>query len=464
MTDIFLYQGEANPKDVKLRDPTTPSGGGTVGEDSWHQRFSDPTANFAARLRAAAFVALVASGAIISPWALTQPEQVNESNWHQEWSRPSRLRPPLPVSLTDPLLVTTPETVTVDKWYTAFGEVTRSKGLRTQLQSSGTIDPWALTQKENVTEDRWHQPFSDPTTNWADLRLNRYQIAQVASGMGPGGQGATIAPEIVTLDKWYASLSEWPRQPKGLRSQLQLASAISPWALTQPETTSADRWYVELSQPFRRPSPAGRYPNAFDAIQFGTVPVVVNCDSWYTALSQPTYRVKSPPSYLADLAYPGLMADSWFSALSQPSPRRIPSLIGALSWTPWQGPLLEWYGPLSEPTRRPATRQLQQQYVPFLQAILSSSWYAPLSEPVRVKRRPEGGLYSIVNTSVGPAPVSIVGATRLYASKVTITLLGSKPTTILLGSKPATSLKASKPVTILLGGKSTINLKGEVKK
>ena len=29
MTDIFLYTGEANPNDVKLRDPTTGGGGGS---------------------------------------------------------------------------------------------------------------------------------------------------------------------------------------------------------------------------------------------------------------------------------------------------------------------------------------------------------------------------------------------------------------------------------------------------
>lgn len=429
--------GRSQPFPPIIRQQSAPPSA-PVGEDSWHQPFTDPTANFAARLRAVLAVAIVASGAFSSVFTPTTPETITADKWHQSWQQPVRraYRPPSAGLIQSPFVPST-EVVTVDKWFSPFGEVTRARGFKPYLQSSTTIDPRALTLAEQVTEDRWHQPFSDPTAAWADLRLTRHQIAQVASGMAPGGQGATIAPEVVTADKWYVALSEWPRSPKGLKSYLQPSFTVDPWALTQPETIYLDRWYSPFSVPVRPLPTTSRFPTTFDTINFSSTVITVYPDSWYVALTQPT------------------------------RPRANPSLIGAqLSLAPFQEAMPDsWWNPLSDPVRRkPYNQPLYITDTPYLQPILTSQWYSPFSIPTRIRPRPHGGIFNVPNTNTAPAPISIVGQTYLRASKVTITLLGSKPVTILVGGKAPTQLRGSKTTTILLGGKSPINLKGEVER
>lgn len=167
----------------------------------------------------------------------------------------------------------------------------------------------------------------------------------------------------ITADKWFQPLSEPQRFPRGLKAHLQLPATISPWALTQPETIYADKWWAELSLPVRRPSPVSRFMYSFEAIQtIANPPIVVNVDSWYTALS--------------------------------------------------------------EPPRRRQVYNATYTTVPFLQPVFPDSWYHPLGRPTLRVRRPEGGLFSITNTSIGPAPTPIVATINLLGSQVTINLKG----------------------------------------
>jgi hypothetical protein len=70
VTDVFLYQGEGNPTDVKLRDPTVAASGGTVsvvdaGAIASAEAFGQPSVS--------ARFAVIGAGAIPSAEAFGQP-------------------------------------------------------------------------------------------------------------------------------------------------------------------------------------------------------------------------------------------------------------------------------------------------------------------------------------------------------------------------------------------------------
>ena len=219
---------------------------------------------------------LVASGAVVDPYALTQPEAVLESKWHQPWSEPVRrlsdkyLQPSLQQAqvqgavnvdtidsskqprwykqwvdpyltktnqsrialiasgfVIDPAALLSPETTGMEsKWHQPWSEPASTRTslnpqMRVALQSTTTIDPYALTQPETVTESRWHQPWSEPVRLQSALYLAVYEQSAAVTDLEP-----------FVAFSWYDWLSEPVREKPGMRKDLQPAFTTSAQAFT----------------------------------------------------------------------------------------------------------------------------------------------------------------------------------------------------------------------------------------
>lgn len=237
----------------------------TVTESRWHQPPSEPVRLHPMRR---AMAAIIASGMVISPWALTQKETVTEDRWH--------FQPPDPVRRSP------------------FSRATAS------LVASGmAIDPKVLTLAEAVTEDRWHVQTADPRPR---ARLRAYQ--------------AYFAPELADVpvfpDSWWQPTSQPVQQKRSLRTAAQQALAIDPWALTQPETTSLDRWYQPPAQPTYRARKARQYFIA-DAIEHPPP-----APDWFQPENQNPVR---PRNYRAAISASGLTY-TFTQPISRPTPYR----------------------------------------------------------------------------------------------------------------------------------------------
>ena len=313
----------------------------------WFGSLSDPSVLAKAGLRAA-----LQQAAIIDPYALTQPEVVSESKWHQAWSEPVRLKPGLSAALQQTLgwnpVFAAPEVVTVDKWWEPWSDPTRQKWspktypiagfLAPQPQVSfgwygGLVDPAKpkktisaaaqqsfLVDTDPVVSFGWVYQLSEP------VRFKRGLYAPYHEEFWWGD----FTPEVSTPDKWFEPLSEpvrtrrfnaasqqvtaptdtdpvvsfgWlnplsvPTPPKsGLQARYQQFFTISPYALTQPETVTEDRWHTRWQDtvPAKKSILAGQ--QQFLALSpFPITGETVTADKWIYPLSEPVRVKKSVP-------------------------------------------------------------------------------------------------------------------------------------------------------------------------
>lgn len=337
------------------------------------------------RARKAA-VALIASGAVISPWALTQPETVTESRWHQSWSEPVRFKqaPRARTSLMAsggvvPLGVAV-EVVTPDKWFSRLSEPKRFKqGLRADLQQTTTLNPFGMTQAESVSEDKWHQAWSEPVR----IKPGLWVSLQRASAFGE-------APvRVVVESEFHYPWSEPVRKKPLLHAALNQFLAHSP---TLPPVIYS--WIPQLSEPVRvKLGLAARHQ------QFFTTDTKVIPDSkytlWYASLSEP---VRLKPRLRT-----GLNPSFFFN------PNPIPN--------PAADQEDRWHQPWSEPVREKPRALMAAsglyfvKAAPFGETVTEDKWHQSWSLPVRIKP----GMYAwrqrdfTIDAQIRPPPVPSIG-------------------------------------------------------
>lgn len=105
-------------------------------------------------------IALMASGATVDPWILTQPEQVTESRWHEPWSEPVRI--PLRTRPgAQPYLFFHPNPFVPFGWVYPYSEPVRQKpGLLSALQQATTYDSELFPQPAELIQ--WFNNLSEP--------------------------------------------------------------------------------------------------------------------------------------------------------------------------------------------------------------------------------------------------------------------------------------------------------------
>jgi hypothetical protein len=174
------------------------------------------------------------------------------------------------------------------------------------------IDPVALTLPENITVDKWFQPLSEPGPP-----ISRH--AALATSGETHANEILPAPgvETITLDKWLQPLAEPVRDPRRARPTLVVLSfgvplppfdwlvplsepvlpplprpipaQAEPPSFFEPEVTSLNKWF----QPFAEPVPAvvtyaHLRAGPFDDVNIWPPQEVVTLDKWYVPLSLPT--------------------------------------------------------------------------------------------------------------------------------------------------------------------------------
>ena len=170
--------------------------------------------------------ALSASGSTFVP-VTTTPEVITVDKWfHQQ---PDPVRPPsraavLGQSLIDPLALTRPEATSVDKWGQPPSQPTR---LPSRTIASGAVSP---VPGEFVTVSSWFQNTSQPLH-----ALPRY--AALAASGAVLVQFTTA--EVVTIDKWFHQQPDPPRRPARVADG---EVVIDPRLLTRPEAVSVDKF------------------------------------------------------------------------------------------------------------------------------------------------------------------------------------------------------------------------------
>jgi hypothetical protein len=131
--------------------------GETNTEDRWHQPWSEPRRDHVVKRH---LIAEAASGGVISPSALTQPEAVTEDRWHQPWSEPVRFRR-LPTSEQQTLAYVrvADEVITPDKWFAPLAEPVRFRRFPTSEQRDLAYVRLLI---ETITQDKWYRALSEP--------------------------------------------------------------------------------------------------------------------------------------------------------------------------------------------------------------------------------------------------------------------------------------------------------------
>lgn len=278
----LIYPGLQGPVLTAAQRPEA------VTEDRWHQPFSEPTRNFAARRAAAASIAIIASGAFNPTWnwGAGNAQGLAPSGWSQP---PATKRVTQYQEKTDPLVPLIPENVTADKWIYPWSEPVRLKpGTHASRQAFFFAEPFGLTQPEGV-HMQWWQDFSLPRWSKTLPVAHREALAWPSQIIG-----------VPSMAGWWMQPSEprWGRAP--LPTGARPSFTIDPTALTVPEAVHL-QWHQPFSLPrWQKTLPAALRP----AVQTYSnndpppiPPVVPSMDSWFMRLSLPVL----PRSYFSTL-------------------------------------------------------------------------------------------------------------------------------------------------------------------
>jgi len=366
----------------------------TVSADRWQQPLSEPMRRRGYPTQAQDELSFVGS------------DTARDSRWFAPLSEPTRRKPiaEFPASSWSEFTPASAEVVTVDKYFAWLTEPRRfPRELAAHQQpyfafvqaapfaEAVSIDRWqqplsAPTRRrfappefalslsyrvaETITIDKWHSPLSCPTLAKPRETFPFAFYGSPISGVGDciivttnaivPYQRTVLHPtlsyhpgtvEIITVDKWLASLSQ-PVLRRGLGSfehpSLSFVKA-APFA----ENVTADRWFQPLSVPVRR-----RNAHIFAPISvFADFPTL---DRWFSTLSQPTRRKVNVSSYLSPIFIAPtfqielVTIDKWFSTLSQPTLRKVsfPTLASSSGEAPY---VIFFYHDHSRPPRHTLT-------------------------------------------------------------------------------------------------------------
>lgn len=304
------------------------------------------------------------------------PEEITVDKWYEPLSEPvkSKIAPALAIALIASGLFATQvppqEDVTLDKWVSALSEPVRQKpGLAARFQDDLT---WTITTPQIATTTLSSQVFFKRRLIYQSVAFTPQNI------------------ETITLDKWFAPLSEPVRSKPALRTGSQLTT------VTDTDPIVSFSWFASLNEP-KRNKPA-LLPASQQFFWISTDPVV--SFGWHNWFNEPV-RVKASLRF-GNQQFFGTDTDpivsfSWFANLGEPV-RLKPGLRAGqqqdLSIAPTQ-PQVEviyedkWHFPWSEPTRRkPWTAFQSTDATPInftVETITVDKWFAWLTEPVRSK-------------------------------------------------------------------------------
>lgn len=312
-------------------------------------------------------VAVLAPSVFNDPFILTQPEAVSVDKWYtQDVASVSRKprNPALRLSAfaEDPTPVAAVETITPDKWLLTYPDSARAVKRKPHLGQHTFDDPFILTQAEATTPDRYQIRYPDTTRG---LKRKPHLTPSIFDDPFILTQAEATTPDRYRI--------QYPDSARGLKRKPHLVPAIfdDPFALTQPEG-NPDRWQIRYPDSIRgfkrKPHLA---PSVFDDPFILTQPEATSIDRW---------RIVHPDRIDRALRFPALIPATFFDE----TPIAAPGDLGHIGW----------YSPLSEPVRSkaPFLRANQQALIldPYSltqpEATTIDRWYAQLSEPVRIKR------------------------------------------------------------------------------
>lgn len=178
-----------------------------------------------------AAIALIASGPYWTSLDYAAgPGASFESPWHYPWSEPKRFKKALSTALHpfefNPASFAPP--VINYGYYRPFSEPKRFKpGLLAGLQRPLFEDPANTTLPGS--RPTWFAPFSEPKRFKPALGVEHHQYSLI---------GFPIQPQVNTLIQWYANLSQPVMLPIGLKTWLQMTTAMPSRLLPTPDITA----------------------------------------------------------------------------------------------------------------------------------------------------------------------------------------------------------------------------------
>lgn len=221
MTDIFLYQGEPNPNDIRLGDPTT------TRKRDFLNGWLQPLGTIA-RPVGLSLAVIVASGLLLppAPPAAAQVVTVTADQWLRPFAAPPRILQPYGDWLAQPFVPPPPPQYVTFSTDSAF---VRVKTLHYQSQVQPVVVPAA------------------PNTNWL-IRWDsppRYLLGLLSGS--PFVPKEAVLDNTSTPDKWLLAFNaavphSWPTK--------QLAPFV-PKEATSENTVTPDKWLQRWQGPPR---------------------------------------------------------------------------------------------------------------------------------------------------------------------------------------------------------------------
>ncbi|MCI0420076.1 MAG: hypothetical protein L0312_12770 [Acidobacteria bacterium] len=245
---------------------------------------------------------------------------------------------------------------------------------------------------EDITLDKWYAPLSEP-------RFPRYYLL-----VGEPEVSRQI-PAVPDMAGWYVQDVRVPA-PRN-RTAALLASGLTfvPEPEAAAEEVTLEKWFSPFSEPLRvrKPLPVGARPSTWDDPQALTQPEATTLDRWFQPFGEPVRQPRNRFAYLAAGAFDSTVIwpsaetvtlDKWFCPLSEPLRVKPPLPVGAAPsfWIdpnaltfPESTTLDRWFQPFSEPVRYRARRAhlqagLYDGTTTWPQAV-QLDWYGELSRP-----------------------------------------------------------------------------------
>ena len=232
-----------------------------VTPDKWHRDLAVPPQTSLTQYAYA--VAIIASGVIVDPYILTQPEAVTIDRWQQPLSEPAVYRASSyrALQVSEQMFYTAepqPEDLDFRAWYAPLEQPYPIP----RRMETGSQQHVVFTQIYAIPIDRWLQPLSEP------------RRVAFARGLDTGSQQSLVYTYeyAIPIDRWLQPLSE-PTAYRALSYRaLQVTEQMFYTAEPQPEDLDFRAWYAPLSEPrlfaYERHLPIALYPSMFQFGQF----------------------------------------------------------------------------------------------------------------------------------------------------------------------------------------------------
>lgn len=253
-----------------------------------------------------------------------------------------------------------------------------------------------FTPAEDITLDKWYAPLSEP-------RFPRYFLLVLQPEV------ARQIPPVPEMAGWYVQHVQVPA-PRS-RIAAILASGLTFVGEPEVEEVTLDKWYLALSRPV--PAKPGIHASRVPAFWVDpdalTQPEVTTADRWFRPLSEPVRQRRDRFAYLkagvfdSTVIWPSgetVTLDKWFAPLSEPRRSKRPLPVGALP-SFWIDPVAltlpesttvdRWFQPFSEPVRARDNRAHLQAGLfdgttVWPQAV-SFDWFHEFSQPQFPRRQ-----------------------------------------------------------------------------